>query len=79
VTETGALKLLIRPWAEVAIDGTPMGTTPLKPLSLTPGAHVVRLSHPDYRPLQRRVTVKPGETTVLQVDLTEEAFKIDRR
>ena len=35
-----------RPWAEVEIDGTPRGATPLRGLELPPGRHVVRLSNP---------------------------------
>jgi serine/threonine-protein kinase len=62
------------PWAEVSLDGRPIGTTPLKPVSLSPGVHTVRLQHPDYRPLQKKVNVRPGEVTALEVDLAEEAF-----
>jgi hypothetical protein len=62
------------PWAEVSLDGRPLGTTPLKPLSLPPGTHTVRLQHPSYRPLQKRVNVRAGEVVVLEVDLGEEAF-----
>jgi serine/threonine-protein kinase len=62
------------PWAEVSVDGRPIGTTPLKPLPLAPGVHTVRLQHPDYRPLQKKVNVRTGEVFVLEVDLAEEAF-----
>jgi len=34
---------------------------------------VVRLTHPDFKPLQRKVTLKPGQTTKLELDLTWEA------
>ncbi len=70
----GTLKLRVAPWAEVSLDGRALGTTPLKPLSLAPGAYTVRLQHPSYRPLQKRVTVRPGEVFVLDVDLAQEAF-----
>ena len=73
---TGTLQLLIRPWAEVFIDGQSVGTTPMKPIALAAGIHTVRLSHPDYKPVQRRATIRLGEVTKLAIDLTEEAVPI---
>jgi hypothetical protein len=74
-TLSGTLQLLVVPWAEVEVDGTKVGISPpLKPLSLLPGAHAIKLSHPDYIPFRRKVTIRSGETTKLQVDLTKEAF-----
>ena len=75
---TGTLQLLIRPWAEVFIDGQSVGTTPMKPLALAAGIHTVRLSHPDYKPVQRRATIRLGEVTKLAIDLTEEAVPIKK-
>jgi hypothetical protein len=72
----GFLKLRILPWAEVSVDDRPVGTTPLKPLSLAPGVYTVKLSHPDFRPLQKKVVIRSGDTSVLDVDLAEEAFPI---
>jgi serine/threonine-protein kinase len=70
----GLLQLLVIPWADVAVDGKSVGTTPLKPLALPAGDHAVRFEHPDYHPLQKRVTIRPGETVRLEVDLTQEGF-----
>jgi hypothetical protein len=72
----GFLKLRILPWAEVSVDDRPVGTTPLKPLSLAPGVYTVKLSHPDFRPLQKKVVIRSGDTSVLDVNLAEEAFPI---
>jgi hypothetical protein len=33
----------------------------------------VRLTHPDYKPLQRKLAIRPGETTRLEIDLAWEA------
>ena len=65
----GRLQIGVRPWAVVRIDDRPVGETPLAPLELPPGTHLARLEHPDYQPLFRKVTVRPGETVRLQVDL----------
>jgi hypothetical protein len=68
------------PWAEVAIDGTAVGTTPIaRRIPLTPGTHTVRLTHPDYRPLTRKVEIRPGQTTRLDVNLKDEAFPLPGR
>jgi serine/threonine protein kinase len=65
----GHLQLGIAPWAEVAVDGVAVGTTPLAPVALSPGTYTARLVHPDFRPFVRKVTIRPGQTTPLRVDL----------
>jgi serine/threonine-protein kinase len=71
---TGLLQFHILPWAEVTVDGKPLGTTPLRPVSLEVGEHQVVLSHPGYKPLKKSVVVRTGATTTLEVDLSYEAF-----
>jgi serine/threonine protein kinase len=72
---TGVLQLVVRPWAEVTVDGVSVGTTPFRPLTLGAGIHTVVFSHPNYKSFQRKVTVRAKETTRLEVDLTWEAFR----
>ena len=74
VAATGLLRLRILPWAEVTVDGKPVGTTPLRPVSLEVGEYRVVLSHPGYKPLQKSVVIRADETTTLEVDLSYEAF-----
>lgn len=71
---TGILKLLIVPPAEVLVDGRSLGTVSLREERLLPGSHVVRVVHPDYRPLQRKVTVEAGIRTQLILDLAEQGI-----
>jgi predicted Ser/Thr protein kinase len=71
----GFLLVVVSPWADVAIDGKPAGQTPLARLSLAPGPHTIRLTHPEYQPYPRRVVLKPGETTRLAVDLTQDGIR----
>jgi eukaryotic-like serine/threonine-protein kinase len=68
----GVFQVVVRPWAYVAVDGRAMGTTPLRRFPLATGSHSVVLTHPQYQPLQRRVEIRPGETTLLEVDLRRE-------
>jgi serine/threonine-protein kinase len=70
----GRLQVLVRPWAEVSVDGRVVGTTPFRPVELPAGEHVIAFRHPDYKPFQRRVTVAAGQTTRVEIDLTWEAF-----
>jgi hypothetical protein len=64
----GLLQVGVKPWAEVTVDGTLVGTTPLDKLSLPAGLHAVQLRHPSYELLERKVTIRPGETEHLVVD-----------
>jgi hypothetical protein len=75
---TGTLRLVVVPPAEVTVDGRLVGTVSAQTLSLPPGRHVVRFLHPDYKPLQRTVTVRPGATVDLSIDLAEKAIPIPR-
>jgi hypothetical protein len=56
------------------VDGKSVGTTPFKPLSLPLGEHTIVLNHPSYKPVRKRVMIRPGVTTKLEVDLGFEAF-----
>jgi hypothetical protein len=68
VPQTGLLQVGARPFARVSVDDIDAGLLPLKPLELSVGRHVVRFTHPDYQPLQRVITVRPGETSKLFID-----------
>ena len=71
----GALLVVVRPWADVSVDGVPRGQTPLARIPLSPGPHAVSLTHPDYQPYPRRVTIRPGETFRLTVDLATDGVR----
>lgn len=75
VPATGFLQVGVTPWADVAIDGVIVGQTPMPRLALSPGVHDVLLSHPDYQPYPRRVTIRAGETLRLVVDLRSDAVR----
>jgi hypothetical protein len=77
VTATGAgwLQLGVTPWADVSIDGVIVGQTPMPRIPLPAGVHDVLLSHPDFQPFPRRVTIRAGDTLRLVVDLTSEAIR----
>jgi len=41
----------------------------LAAIALPPGSHSVILTHPQYEPFTRRVEIRAGETTTIQLDL----------
>jgi len=71
----GTLQIVVVPFADVTLDEGARGRHSSARFSLEPGAHVVVLSHPEYQPLRRKVTILPGATERLVVDLSEEAVR----
>ncbi|MDP2272815.1 MAG: serine/threonine-protein kinase [Archangium sp.] len=65
-----SLDLRVTPYADVFVDGRLLGTTPLKPIELTPGVHQVLLVNEalDVR-RATQVTLEPGKRQRLEVDL----------
>jgi serine/threonine-protein kinase len=74
--ESGVIKIVVRPWAEVVVDGQVIGNTPIRPLTLAAGQHTVRVTNPDYKPLFRKVNLRAGEELKVEIDLTWEGIKI---
>lgn len=56
------VKIDIRPWGEVVVDGTPRGISPpLRTLSLPPGQHTVVVRNADLPPYTTTLNLKPGQ------------------
>jgi hypothetical protein len=70
---SASLQVRVRPWAEVRIDDKVVGTTPFAPLTLKPGAHTLEFVHPDFQPVRRKVTLAPGQTLKIELDLALDA------
>ena len=54
----GRISINAVPWAEVLIDGTPAGETPLANLSLPIGTHEITFRHPQLGERKQTVVVK---------------------
>lgn len=65
-----SLSVNARPWADVSIDGTNAGQTPLANLTLPVGTHQVVFSHPQLGSRTERVVVSAKGPNRLSVDLT---------
>jgi hypothetical protein len=70
--------VVVSPWASVSVDGHARGDTPLGRIQLDAGRHDVLLVHPRFEPFHRRVTIRPGETLRLVVDLDVEGVRRPR-
>ena len=67
--QKGKLTIRVRPYATVFLDGTALGQTPLAPVTLSPGAHTLRLINRDLdKDITRTVEVKPGQPTLFTLD-----------
>jgi serine/threonine-protein kinase len=66
----GALAIQVSPWAEVYVNDTALGRTPLDaPVPLPPGTHTVMLRHPQFPDSTTTITLAPGDTTTLTASL----------
>jgi hypothetical protein len=66
---SGSLSINALPWADVWVDGSPVGTTPLANLQLKVGTHQVLLRHPTLGERQQAVVVKAVTPARLGVNL----------
>ncbi len=66
----GKLKINVRPWAYVYVDGKEMGITPLEPLELMVGEHIVLVKN-DKLAEERsfRIMIKANEVISRKIDL----------
>ncbi len=66
----GFLKLVVRPWAEVRVDGRLHDITPFEaPIALSPGEHTIELVHETLPTRRLSVVARSGETRRMDVDL----------
>ena len=59
----GRVSINANPWAEVLIDGTPAGQTPLANIALTIGSHEIVFRHPQFPEQRQTVLVKVAGLT----------------
>ena len=65
----GTLSINALPWAEVWVDGKPLGDTPIGNLSLTIGNHELVFRHPELGEQRKTVTVGALAPVRVSVDL----------
>jgi serine/threonine-protein kinase len=68
--QSGSLRVLATPWAEVAVDGQHVDTTPFaRAIPLPPGPHFVSLTHPNAKPENRQIVIRANEVVTVDVTL----------
>jgi PEGA domain-containing protein len=65
----GTLAINAVPWAEVFVDGMPVGETPIGSIQVAIGAHEVVFRHPQLGERRAMVTVTTGSPAKVGVDL----------
>jgi class 3 adenylate cyclase len=62
----GTVKLAIRPWGEIYVDGSKLGDTPpLRSISLAPGKHRIEIRNGEFTPHKQTVEVRSSAETTL--------------
>jgi hypothetical protein len=67
----GLLSVNALPWAEVLIDGTAVGTTPLANLVVPIGAREVVMRHPKFGERRRTVNVRANAPARIGIDFRQ--------
>jgi hypothetical protein len=68
VAPTARLNVNARPWADVSIDGAPVGQTPMANLELAVGTHEVVFRHPQFGSRTERIVVSARGANRVAVD-----------
>jgi len=66
----GFVRITIRPWANVTIDGRRFEGVNRLVDTLPAGDYILRFEHPELNNVDTTVAVRPGEATVVQIRLT---------
>ena len=68
IPRKGRIRVLVRPWAQVTLDGRDLGVTPLPPIEVYEGNHTLMLENASLKSRrQRSLTVQPGQELVIKV------------
>ncbi len=74
----GFVKVLVKPWARVFVDGKFHDYTPFaEPLALSPGRHRIGLRNPYFQSVDHFLDVTTGQTEVLSVTLAPKPEGVD--
>jgi serine/threonine-protein kinase len=71
LAEAGYLRVVVRPWAHVFVDGQKVVTTPTaRRFPLAPGRHFVRLENPYFQPYEEEIQIRTSELVTVRVEMT---------
>ncbi|MCX8056484.1 MAG: protein kinase [Ignavibacteria bacterium] len=65
----GSLIITCYPWADIYINNQKYETTPLdNPITLEPGNYTIKLVHPNFPPVEKKVEINSNEVITLDVN-----------
>ena len=67
----GTLSVNATPWAEVLVDGNPIGQTPVGNLPMSAGTHELVFRNPKFAEKKQTVVVRPGQPARVTLDMTK--------
>ena len=67
----GRLNVNARPWADVLIDGTAVGQTPLANIEIAAGRHEITFRHPELGERTEHIVISATGITRTAVDLSK--------
>ena len=67
----GTLSVNATPWAEVLVDGNPIGQTPVGNLPMRAGSHELVFRNPKFAEKKQTVVVRPGQPARVTLDMTK--------
>jgi hypothetical protein len=67
--DSGSLRILVRPWADVYVDGRFAGQTPMGALRVPPGKHTIVLRHPELGEKTEVVEVFQNRESLIEVTM----------
>ena len=65
----GYLKVKVKPWGYVYVDGEKVGITPMAPFMLKPGKHRITIINPEFNEWSGVVNITKGDTIFLEAEL----------
>jgi Domain of unknown function (DUF4388)/PEGA domain len=67
--DSGSLRVLVKPWADVYVDGRHVGQTPMGELHLPPGRHILLFRHPQLGEKTEQVEILANREKVVEVQM----------
>jgi serine/threonine-protein kinase len=66
----GFLKLTVKPWADVYIDGKFIETTPIgAPIKLNAGRHILKLTNPSFKTYEQEIIIPADKMLKKHIEL----------
>ena len=63
----GRLKVKVKSWAYIYLNGRKVGETPIQPIRLAPGTYTIKLENPQLgKSVVKKIQIKPGQDLMIR-------------